>query len=252
MLSTNLLIPFLLSLFAGCSTTIGAFLSLYFKKFNKSYLAFSLGLYAGVMVYISFLELIPLSIKEIGVTSTNLAFFGGIIFVMIIDFIIPHEITEGYNNLDKENRMILTAGITTAFAIAVHNFPEGIAVFMSSFENIRLGVALFFAIAIHNIPEGIAVAVPIFFATRNKNKAVMYSFLSGMTEPFGAIVAFIIFAPFLTASLLSFLMAFIAGIMVYISFDELLPVCFKSCESHQSILGIISGMAIMALSLYIF
>ncbi|MBM3283578.1 zinc transporter ZupT [Candidatus Gottesmanbacteria bacterium] len=252
MLSQNILIPLLLSFLTGSSTVIGGLLSIYIKKFNKAYLAFSLGLSAGVMVYISFLELIPSSIKEIGVLPTNFAFFGGMILVMIIDFLIPHELIEGCSNLEKENKMILTTGVTTALAIAVHNFPEGIAVFMSSLENIKLGIPLFLAIAIHNIPEGMAVAVPIYYATRNKRKSLVYSFFSGMTEPLGAIIAFLLLAPFLTPAILSLVLAIVAGIMVYISFDELLPVCFKSCEGHYSIIGIISGMVIMAISLYLF
>lgn len=244
--------PLLLVLLAGSSTVIGGFLSLYIKKFNKTYLAFSLGLSAGVMVYISFLELIPSSIKEIGVLPTNIAFFGGMILVMIIDFLIPHEFIEGCSNLDKENKMILSAGITTAFAIAIHNFPEGVAVFMSSLENIKLGIPLFLAIAIHNIPEGMAVAVPIYYATKSRRKSIFYSLLSGMTEPIGAVIGFMLLSPFLTSSILLIVLAVVAGIMVYISFDELLPVCFKSCEGHYSIIGIISGMVIMAISLYLF
>jgi ZIP family zinc transporter len=248
----KILIPLLLSLLAGSSTVIGGFLSLYIKKFNKTYLAFSLGLSAGVMVYISFLELIPSSIKGIGVLPANIAFFGGMILGMVIDFLIPHELIEGCSNLNKENKMILTAGVTTAFAIAIHNFPEGIAVFMSSFGNIKLGIPLFLAIAIHNIPEGMAVAVPIYYSTKSRRKSVIYSLLSGMTEPLGAIIGFLLLSPFLTSSVLSFVLAVVAGIMVYISFDELLPLCFKSSEGHYSIMGIISGMVIMAISLYLF
>jgi len=252
MVEGKILIPLLLSFLAGSSTVIGGFLSLYIKKFNKTYLAFSLGLSAGVMIYISFLELIPSSIKEIGVLPANIAFFGGMILGMIIDFLIPHELTEGCGNLNKENKVILSAGITTALAIAIHNFPEGIAVFMNSFEDIKLGIPLFLAIAIHNIPEGMAVAVPIYYSTKSRKRAVIYSLLSGMTEPLGAIIAYLVLSPFLTPSILSFILAMVAGIMVYISFDELLPVCFRSCEGHYSIMGIISGMVVMAISLYLF
>lgn len=252
MVSGNIIVSLLLSLLAGASTVFGGFIIVYLKRFSKTFLAFSLGMSAGVMIYVSFMELIPGAAKVSGFLPANMAFFGGIILALIIDIVIPHELIENFSGLKRENKLYMSTGITTAIALAVHNFPEGMAVFVSSFQNIRLGIPLFFAVAIHNIPEGMAVAVPIYFATRKKRKAVIYTFLSGMTEPLGAVIGFLLLSPFLTPEVLSYILAGVAGIMVYISFDELLPVCFKSSEGHHSIMGIITGMAVMALSLSLF
>lgn len=247
----QMLIPLLLTFLAGISTGIGSLISFFIKDFKKSYLYFSLGLSAGVMIYVSFTELLSVSVREIGFLYANLAFFAGIVFIMLIDFLVPHEYIEEHVKTDKKNKRLMTAGIFTALGIAIHNFPEGLAVFVSSMSSISLGIPLAFAIAIHNIPEGIAVAMPIYYATKSKAKAFWYSFLSGIAEPIGALIGALILLPFISETILSLTLAFVGGIMVFISFDELLPLTFKDEENHISVFGLIIGMAIMAISLYL-
>jgi ZIP family zinc transporter len=247
----QMIIPLLLTLLAGISTGIGSLISFFIKDFKRSYLYFSLGLSAGVMIYVSFAELLATSVQDVGFLYANLSFFGGIIFIMLIDFFVPHEYIEERVKSGKHNKRLMTAGVLTAVGIAIHNFPEGLAVFISSMSDISLGIPLAFAIAIHNIPEGIAVAMPIFYATKSKAKAFWYSFLSGIAEPIGAVIGALILLPFISDTVLSLTLAFVGGIMVFISFDELLPLTFKGEESHISVFGLFIGMAIMALSLYL-
>ncbi|MFA4991605.1 MAG: zinc transporter ZupT [Candidatus Omnitrophota bacterium] len=247
--NTKIWLPLLLSFLAGIFTVAGSFLTFFMRDFKRSYLQFALGLSGGVMIYVSFVEMLPQAIKNIGLAKANLAFFGGIILFMLIDFFIPHEYIEERVKTDSHDKKLMAAGIFTAFGIAIHNFPEGIAVFISALANIKLGIVLAIAIALHNIPEGIAVAMPIFYATKSKRKAFWYSFLAGFAEPAGAVIAILILMPFLNAAVLSFSLAFVAGIMVFISFDELLPLSCQNEGYHVSILGVIIGMAIMAVSL---
>ncbi|MDD5194771.1 MAG: zinc transporter ZupT [Candidatus Omnitrophica bacterium] len=247
--NTKIWLPLLLSFLAGIFTVVGSLITFFIRDFKRSHLQFFLGLSGGVMMYVSFVEFLPSSIKNIGALKANVAFFGGIILVMLIDFFVPHEyIAEkiGRNSGDKK---LMAAGVFTALGIGIHNFPEGLAVFMSALVNIKLGVALAIAIALHNIPEGIAVAMPIFYATKSRKKAFWYSFLSGFTEPAGAVIAILILMPFINQAVLSFSLAFVAGIMVFISFDELLPLSCQSDGYHVSIFGVITGMAVMAASL---
>ena len=247
----EILIPLILTVLAGLSTGIGSLTALFIKDFKKSYLEFSLGLSAGVMIYVSFVELLGASIKEIGFLYGNLAFFTGIFFIMLIDYLIPHDYIEEHAKGNFKDKKLLSAAMMTMLGIAIHNFPEGLAVFMSSLGDIKLGMALAVAIAIHNIPEGIAVAMPIYYATKSRKKAFWYSLLSGIAEPIGALVGALLFAPFLSQALMSFLLAFVGGIMIFISFDELLPLAFQHKESHIAISGIIIGMLVMALSLHL-
>jgi zinc transporter, ZIP family len=241
-------LPLLLSFLAGIFTVIGSLITFLIRDLKRSYLQFSLGLSAGVMIYISFIELLSSSIKNIGVIKANIAFFGGIILFMLIDFFIPHEYIEERAKINNYDKKLMKAGVLITLGIAIHNFPEGIAVFMSSLVDIKLGIILAVAIALHNIPEGLAVAMPIFYATKSKTKAFWYSFLSGFAEPVGAVIALLILMPILTPSILYFSLAFVAGIMVVISFDELLPLSCESGSYHLAISGIIIGMLMMALS----
>jgi len=253
--SEHVHLALLLTLVAGLSTGIGSAIAYFIKKPKIVYLAFSLGLSAGVMIYISFMELLPGAIKDIGELWALVAFFVGIGVIAFIDLLVPeHENPHECAGLDEptarpDNRKLMRTGMMTALAIGIHNFPEGLATFATTLGDPKLGVFIAIAIAIHNIPEGIAVSVPIYFATNNKNKAFAYSFLSGLSEPVGAIIGYAVLMPFLTPALLAALLAFIAGIMIYISLDELLPVAHRYGHGHLVISGIVAGMLIMAISL---
>lgn len=261
---TNIFVPFLLTLFAGLATGVGSAIAFFAKRTNKKILSFSLGLSAGVMIYVSFIELFAeanesLSIAmgdKMGLVVTVLCFFGGMLFIALIDKLVPsfenpHEMrsVESMENPKNDNVKLMRMGALTALAIAIHNFPEGMASFTAAVGSSSLGIAIAVAIAIHNIPEGIAVSVPIYYATGSKRKAFIYSFLSGLAEPIGALLAYLILMPFLTPTVMGCLFAIVAGIMVFISFDELLPAAEEYGEHHISVFGLICGMGIMALSL---
>ncbi len=256
--NNDIILAFCLTLIAGLSTGIGSLIALIAKRTNKKFLSASLGLSAGVMIYVSFMELMPESVHLLsGIYSEKtataymlLAFFLGIILIAIIDLLVPedenpHEI---HSDSDK-GKVLKRTGIMMALAIGIHNFPEGLATFTSALADMEIAIPIVVAIAIHNIPEGIAVSVPIYHSTNSRKKAFWYSFLSGMAEPIGAIVGFMFLMPFWTPTINAMLLAFVSGIMVYISFDELLPGTEKYGHHHMGIIGVILGMAIMAISL---
>lgn len=264
----NVVLAFGLTLFAGLSTGIGSLLSLLTKKTNTKFLAISLGFSAGVMIYVSMVEiffkaresLIGEHGKKLGSWITVIAFFLGMFIIAIIDKLIPekenpHEIhkKEDFSkNKTLDKSKLLKTGMFTALAIGIHNFPEGLATFISALQEPKLAIPITVAIAIHNIPEGIAVSVPVYYATGNKKKAFFYSFISGLSEPIGALIGYLILRPFLNESIFGIVFASVAGIMVFISVDELLPSAREYGEHHLSIYGMVSGMIIMALSLLLF
>ncbi|MDL2230417.1 zinc transporter ZupT [Alistipes sp. OttesenSCG-928-L06] len=260
----NVLIAFLLTLFAGLATGIGSAIAFFASSTNKKFLSFSLGLSAGVMVYVSFVELFNGALGSLGALYGEragqfmavAAFFLGICLAALIDKLVParenpHELrsVEDMQKKPAAKSKLMRTGMITALAITVHNFPEGMATFAATLENPELGIAIAVAIAIHNIPEGIAVSVPIYYATGSRKKAFLWSFLSGMSEPVGALIGWLILMPFMSAMLMNIVLAAVAGIMVFISFDELLPAAREYGEHHVSIYGLIAGMAIMAVSL---
>lgn len=254
--SANVGVALALTAVAGLSTGIGSAIAYFIRKPKIIYLSFSLGVSAGVMIYISFMELLPEASETIGKFWGLAAFFMGIGVIGLIDMLIPEpENPHEFAGIDEptagqtENSRLMRTGLFMALAIGIHNFPEGLATFASALGNLKLGVFIAIAIAIHNIPEGIAVSVPIFYATGNKNKAFFYSFLSGVSEPVGAIAGYLILMPFLTSGVLAGLMAFVAGVMVYISLDELLPMAHRYGHGHLVIAGIVLGMLIMSVSL---
>ncbi|MBN2270732.1 MAG: zinc transporter ZupT [Sedimentisphaerales bacterium] len=254
-MNENVTLALLLTLLAGLSTGIGSAIAYFIKRPRIVYLAFALGLSAGVMIYVSFMEMLPVATKDIGELRAIIAFFVGIAVIAFIDLLIPeHENPHELAGIDEptappDSAKLMRTGLMTALAIAIHNFPEGLATFAATLGDPKLGVFIALAIAIHNIPEGIAVSVPILFATGNKGKAFFYSFLSGLSEPVGAAIGYLILMPFLSPALLAALLAFIAGIMIYISLDELLPMAHRYGHGHLVIAGIVAGMLIMAISL---
>ncbi|UTS65934.1 Zinc transporter ZupT [Campylobacter jejuni] len=279
----QIFIAMLLTLFAGFSTAIGSIIAFFSRKDDLRVLSLGLGFSAGVMIYISFMEILPTALKDFKnyynshwAELLGLACFFGILISLLIDKLIPedvnpHEPKEDLSELkicplpqkgqnppkfhpgeklhQINTKALKRTGIFTALAIAIHNFPEGFATFISSLDNLTLGIAIAIAVAIHNIPEGLAVSLPIYHATGDKKKAFIYSALSGFAEPLGAFVGALILLPFIGDLTLAISFAVIAGIMVFISLDELLPAAKTYDKAHDSLYGLIAGMMIMALSL---
>lgn len=264
----NVLFALGLTVFAGLATGVGSAMSFFSRKFNPKFLAISLGFSAGVMIYVSLVEIFVkarTSLSSImgdaaGYRATVLAFFAGIALIAIIDKLIPsaenpHEFKDASGSADSESpndRKLLRMGMFSALAIAIHNFPEGLATFMGALTDPSLGISITIAIAIHNIPEGVAVSTPIFFATKSRKKAFWLSFASGLSEPIGAITGYFLLRHLFNDLLFGIIFASVAGIMVYISLDELLPTAEKYGEHHLAIGGLIAGMAVMAASLLLF
>jgi len=276
---TGILGALILTLTAGAATGIGGALVLFKKKISSNFLAGALGLSAGVMIFISLAELFPEAQAEImatgsirhGETFVLIAFFVGMGLITLIDFAVPeYENPHEASGLSLDSRTAAVGvleqtgnekalqrlGLLSALAIAVHNFPEGIATFISALNDPQMGAGITFAIAIHNIPEGIAVAIPIYYATKSKGKALLYATLSGLTEVLGALLCLAVTALFgleLTAEgpVFPLVLAAVAGIMIYISLDELLPTAEKYGKHHVAIAGVVAGMAIMGISLLI-
>lgn len=262
----NVLFAFSLTLFAGLSTGIGSLIALFTKTENKKFLSVSLGFSAGVMIYVSMIEifmkakdsLILATDVKTGYWLATIGFFGGIVFIGIIDKLIPHdtnphEIVHYNKKGDKPtNKKMLQMGIFTALALAIHNLPEGLATFISALDDPQIAIPIAIAIALHNIPEGIAVSLPIYYATGSKKKAFVYSFLSGLAEPVGALLGYTILRPFINDLTFGIVFAGVAGVMVFISLDKLLPTAEEYGEHHLSIYGVVAGMAVMGLSLLLF
>lgn len=261
------MLPFLLTLFAGLSTGIGSLIAFLAKKTNKRFLSISLGFSAGVMIYVSMIEIFAKAkdslVAELGERGgswvTVAAFFSGIFLIAFIDKLIPseenpHETKHVVADSEEtpQAKKLMRMGVFTALAIAVHNFPEGLATFVSALQDPGIAIPIVAAIAIHNIPEGIAVSVPIYQATGSRKKAFVYSFLSGLAEPVGAIIGWLLLMPVMSDVVFGVIFAGVAGIMVFISVDELLPAAREYGEHHLSIYGLIVGMIVMAVSLLLF
>ncbi|MFW6172107.1 MAG: zinc transporter ZupT, partial [Planctomycetota bacterium] len=234
--------------------------------FNPKLLAGALGFSAGVMIYVSLVEifakakdsLVLVHGEKTGYVATTLAFFAGIMLIALLDAIVPeeenpHEIrNETDEQVVADRPKLMRMGVFSALAIGAHNFPEGLATFMAALDDPALGISIAVAIAIHNIPEGIAVSMPIYYATGSRKKALVYSSLSGFCEPLGALIGYFLLRHALGESMFGFTFAAVAGIMVYISLDELLPTAEKYGEHHIAISGLIAGMVLMAVSLMLF
>ncbi|MFW6288963.1 MAG: zinc transporter ZupT [Spirochaetota bacterium] len=255
-----------LTIFAGLSTGIGSLLAFLSRSFNPKLLAGALGFSAGVMIYVSMIEIFVKARDSLeivygtktGYLVTTVAFFAGILLIALIDALVPesenpHEVhTTDEERTEAQRKGLMRMGLFSALAIGIHNFPEGLATFMGALSDPALGVSIAVAIAIHNIPEGIAVSMPIYYATGSRRKALFYSSLSGFAEPIGALVGYFLLQRIFGESMFGFTFAAVAGIMVYISLDELLPTAEKYGEHHLAIFGLIAGMAVMAVSLVLF
>lgn len=266
-MNQSLFLAFSLTLLAGLSTGIGSCIAFLCRQTNRKFLSVSLGFSAGVMIYVSMIEifskareyLVPQLGDRLGNWITVISFFGGMLLIAVIDRLIPseenpHEVKsmeQTNNDIPHPNRL-MRMGLFTALAIAIHNFPEGLATFVSALQEPSVAIPIVVAIAIHNIPEGIAVSVPIYQATGSRYQAFGYSFLSGLSEPVGALLGWLLLRPIMSPMIFGILFAGVAGIMVFISFDELLPAAREYGEHHLSIYGLISGMAVMAVSLLLF
>ncbi|MDA3839256.1 MAG: zinc transporter ZupT [Candidatus Delongbacteria bacterium] len=266
-----------LTVFAGMGTGVGSIIAFTAKRTNFRFLSISTGFSAGVMLYVSFVEIFFKGVDSLVIVYgekwghwVNVgSFFGGILLIGLIDNLIPEADNPHETHSEKETaflhdknapqpdlKKLHRMGLFTALAIAIHNFPEGLATFMAALEDPSVGLTIAIALALHNIPEGISVSVPIFYATGNRKKAFIYSFLSGLAEPVGAIIAYVILLLFvggddgvIPPQITGILFGVVAGIMVYISVDELLPTSRAYGKGHDSIIGLVAGMAVMALSL---
>lgn len=263
--SSTIWIALGLTAIAGLSTGIGSLMAFFAKATNTKFLSAALGLSGGVMVYVSFMDLIPGSLHSLSALYSPkmanlivlLSFFAGIILITIIDFFIPedenpHEIHKMDDDKNPNKAHLKRTGVMLAFAIGIHNFPEGLATFAAALDGLSVALPIVIAIAIHNIPEGIAVSVPIYHATGDRKKALKYSILSGLSEPVGAAFGALFLLPFWSPLISATLLSFVSGIMVFISFDELLPTAEQYGHHHYAISGIVIGMAIMGFGLLLF
>ena len=264
-MDNHVMLAFLITLLAGLSTGIGSLIAFFSRRTNRTFLSIALGFSAGVMIYVSFVEIFAKAQEKLmeahseagAAWITAVSFFGGILIIAAIDRLVPsyenpHEARKLEDTQETEDRNLLRMGKFSAIAIAIHNFPEGLAAFVSALSDLSVGIPIAVAIALHNIPEGISVSIPIYFATGSRKKALWLSILSGVSEPAGALIGYLLFRPFFSPSVMGMLFASVAGIMVFISIDELFPTAREYGKGHAAIYGLISGMAVMALSLLLF
>lgn len=265
----NVVFAFGLTLFAGLATGVGSAIAFFAKKTNTRFLSVALGFSAGVMIYVSMIEIFFKAKNSLvaaygdtrGYWFTTIAFFAGMLVIGVIDQLVPsfenpHEprkIEELGDDAEASRKgALLRMGLFSALAIGIHNFPEGLATFTGALKDPALGISIAVAIAIHNIPEGIAVSVPLYYATGSRRRAFGLSFLSGLAEPVGALIGYFLLLQFMSDAVFGLLFAGVAGIMVFISLDELLPTAEQYGEHHFAIYGLVAGMAVMALSLLMF
>lgn len=262
-MDNNLPFAFGLTVLAGLSTGIGSAIACFAQRTNIHFLSATLGFSAGVMIYVSFVELLATALhyttahfgQPLAGWLAVAGFFAGIFLIMTIDYKVPIHENPHIAHLPQEmaqridTAALRRAGVLTALAIGIHNFPEGIATFMATIDNPSLGITIAVAIALHNIPEGISVAVPIYYATGSRRRAFWYSLLSGLAEPIGAIAAYLVLRPFFNEAVMGVVLAAVAGIMVFISLDQLIPNAKKYDTGHQAVYGLIAGMGVMAVTL---
>lgn len=243
MLEKQVLIPLLLSFFAGLSTVIGTFILFFSKEENKNLITFSLSFSAGVMITVSLTDLFISSEQTLtkykgpinGILISVLFLFLGIFMALLIDKFIPEKPISNNNSYLTSNEKLYRVGFVSMIALMIHNFPEGIATFISGYQDTSLGISIAIAIALHNIPEGIAIAMPIYYSTKSKVKAFKYTLYSGLSEPLGALLAFLFLKPYINDVIIAIVFSLVAGIMLYISFGELIPAA-RQYKNHKTYL----------------
>lgn len=262
-----MLVALIFALLAGLATSIGGLLALHKKVLERPTMAVAMAMAAGAMLFVSFVEMLPLGVSSLNdkfepITAQSMVFgmfFVGMLLVALIDRLLPKSLNpseiEGKEDeltgSDKRaNKRLIRSGLLVAVVLALHNFPEGASTFFATYQDIGAGVTLAIAIAIHNIPEGIAVAAPVYAATKNRRKALWWATASGLAEPLGALVAFGLVNYFVPDEFLGLTFGLIAGMMVFVAIDELLPAARRyQTDKHQVVYGLLFGMAVVALSL---
>lgn len=249
-MEVNLGAALLLSTLAGLSTTLGSLAAIFVREPGSRFMSLTLGFSAGVMLLLSFMELLAGGIAAVGFVGAYAAFFAGMVVMLLLDVAIPHQYMAERRPSGEGDTDLSRTAVLVALGIAIHNFPEGMATLTGALQDVSLGVAIALAVALHNIPEGLAVSLPIYAATGSRAKAFLWSFLAGVAEPVGAVAAAVVLLPFLNREVLGFVLSAVAGVMVFISLDELVPVSRSFGEAHLSIIGVLVGMAVMVLSLW--
>jgi ZIP family zinc transporter len=246
----NLIPALILTFFAGLATGLGSLVSYFIPKPDMRYLSVSLGFATGVMIFVAFVDLFWRSRAAIGLGLADVFFLVGMLTVFFLDKLVPHSHLDG--QADAHCDRLYRGGIMMTLGVAIHNLPEGLAVALVSIADLRLGIPIALAIAIHNIPEGVACSVPLYCATGDRRKSCLYSFLAGMAEPLGAVIAILVLLPFLNDFVLAASIAFVSGIMVFICFDELIPIANSYGDEHLTNIGLIAGMFVMMIALAAF
>lgn len=258
--SSPVLLAFGVTLAAGLATVIGAIFVARAERANPRLLPLALAFAGGAMVYVSLVEILPKGVgattdamgDSLGYAVGTLAFFGGVGLLLMLDRLVPNPHPDTHPHSDAERQHLARLSLLTAAAITAHNLPEGLATFFATLESPALGAPLAIAIALHNIPEGVSIAVPVFYATGSRAKAVLAALLSGLAEPLGAAIGFLILGPFLSPLTLGITFAVIAGAMVFLALDELLPSAQRHAKGHDTAYAMVGGMAMLATSLVLF
>jgi len=253
MFSREALFALLLSLIAGLSTLLATFVLFFTNKKSEKLVTVSLGFAAGVMLSVSFTELYPYAEKSLSIFAGRkfgillaVAFLiCGVLSAAGLDKLVPHE---EHGKEDREHKNLYRVGFVSMLAIGLHNFPEGIATFMAGYSDVSLGISIMLAIMMHNIPEGISVVMPIYYATGSKKQAIKFTFLSGIAEPIGALLAFLILRPIINDLVMGIIFALITGIMLYISVEELIPSSRQYGYKRLALISTFAGICMMPLT----
>jgi len=257
---SKVLLSFGLTFIVGASTALGSLFSFFVKETNKKILAIAFGFAAGIMIYASFMSILPEGIelideytgKDIGHIMGMIGFFGGILIIALIEKLVHSLGGDHHVHDDLHQGHSTNIGLASAIGIAIHNLPEGLALFTAGLKDIKVALPIGIAILIHNIPLGIAISVPMYYSTKSRAKTFIYTLLVGLCQPLGAIIGYLIFSNSLNDILFGILFSIIAGIMIFVSIDELLPTAQEYDNHHTPVYGAIAGMFIMALSLLLF